>query len=126
MVVPLMVFANTKKLTVAMHCCCPFQLGYVWDPLLFLHLRLRSPQPQRKLPIPSETSPQRYFGSQLHAIPVVGVQCWVHLLCLLHPHVSNGLGSMLLSQIQVLRSFGQSHPIKDQMHVLGPPGWALV
>ena len=35
MIVPLMVFAITKELTAAMHCCCPFQLGHVLHPLLF-------------------------------------------------------------------------------------------
>lgn len=84
MFVPLMVFANTKKLTVAMHCCCPLQLGNVCDPLLFLHLGLWGPQPQRKLPIPSESSPQRHFGPQLHAILFISILHWRKLfwICL--------------------------------------------
>ena len=40
--------------------------------------------------------------------------------------VSNGLRSVLLPQIQILKGFSQGHPIKDQVHILDAPRWALV
>ena len=86
----------TKAATGAVAGSCSLQIWDKLDPLLLLELGFLCPQPQTKLTLACEASPERDFFAQLHAIPIICMQFWVHPLTFTHPHVANCLGCVFL------------------------------